>query len=359
MGRREGQWRDRAAGQLAAELIAALDPKGPALILADPDDQVAESLASNGVFVERWDRRVSNHRQASPWPPAGPFGLAAMRWPRDKGEAQMTLHGAVGSLAVGGTLVVYGANDEGIKSAANAIRDVLGTLPAGKVGRHCRVLNAARPHDVVALKPTLERWRGEIAIDIGGRSRPWVTFPGLFAGGGLDAGTALLISALPEIGSGHRVLDFGCGSGIVAAAVLDRQPAATVDGLDNDAVALEALRHNVPAARPRLAAGIEACAALAYDLIVSNPAFHAGKAESSEVIAGLIVGAARCLEPSGILLLVAQRRLAIEPMLRSRFAAVEAADDDGLYRVWRAASPLAKVCGLGHSARRSTGRDKR
>ena len=84
--------------------------------------------------------------------------------------------------------------------------------------------------------------------------RNWATYPGLFAGGGLDVMTLALLAQLPPSPAGGRVLDFACGSGTIAATLLARA-AARGDGglrvhlLDADAVALHAARQNVPGAR--------------------------------------------------------------------------------------------------------------
>ena len=53
-------------------------------------------------------------------------------------------------------------------------------------------------------------------------SVPWVAYPGLFAGGGLDVMTTLLLrSVLPTIErkSKLKVLDYCSGAGQIAAAV--------------------------------------------------------------------------------------------------------------------------------------------
>ena len=46
----------------------------------------------------------------------------------------------------------------------------------------------------------------------------------------------------------ERVLDFACGSGLLGAWVTAREPTVSVDFLDVDAVALEAVEANVPGA---------------------------------------------------------------------------------------------------------------
>ena len=80
-------------------------------------------------------------------------------------------------------------------------------------------------------------------------TRPWATYPGVFAAKRIDEGTALLIGVLPPLRADARVLDYGCGSGVIGASAAARAPAIALDLLDNDSVALEAARENVPGAR--------------------------------------------------------------------------------------------------------------
>lgn len=68
--------------------------------------------------------------------------------------------------------------------------------------------------------------------------------PGLAFGTGTHATTAMCLSALDDaIGGGEQVVDFGCGSGILAIAAL-RLGAASALGVDNDPQALTATRDN-------------------------------------------------------------------------------------------------------------------
>ena len=186
------------------------------------------------------------------------------------------------------------------------------------------------------MRPELLNWHDSFPLELGGRSREWVSFPGVFAHGHLDPGTALVVDALPTLRPGARVLDFGCGSGIIGAAVLIREPGAEVDLLDNAILSLVAAWENVPGGRPYLGTEIAATERGPYDLIVSNPPFHEGKSEDLGVIGELIADAPGHLAKRGSLLLVAQRRLPVQRPLEAAFRRVEIVAEDATYRVWQA-----------------------
>jgi 16S rRNA (guanine1207-N2)-methyltransferase len=332
--RRDPDWRDAEAGQLVVRHLSRLDPSGTALVMEDGRDEVANGLAARGLTVERWWRRCLGGCAASAWPTAGPFDLTALRLPKAKDELEMAVHAAAAGLEAGGTLLVYGAKDEGIKSAGRRIEPLFGAVRTLATGGHCRVLTATRPSETPGLRGRLDEWRVEVALDLVELSGSWVSYPGVFAHGRLDAGTRMLLGAMPPLAPGARVLDFGCGSGILGAVLAARTSDARVDFLDVDAVALAAVAENVPGARTVLADGIADVGNEAYDAIISNPPYHEGKAETTRTVEAFVADAPRVLAPGGRLVLVVQRRLTLEAELRATFRTVRILDEDALYRIW-------------------------
>lgn len=248
----------------------------------------------------------------------------------------MLVHAAASVLAPGGELLVYGANDEGARSAPARIEPVFGETMTVAVKRRCRVVRAERPDEVPGLRGSLAAWRHEWTLELAGRERPWVSYPGLFAHGRLDDGTSLLLDVLTVPSGSVRVLDYGCGTGILGGALRARNPELGVDLLDADAVALEAASENVPGGRPVLGDGLDAVRDARYRRIVSNPPYHEGKAETLRVVERLIADAPARLTDGGALEMVVQRRLPVERPLREAFSEVEAVAETGTHRVWRA-----------------------
>jgi 16S rRNA (guanine1207-N2)-methyltransferase len=269
------------------------------------------------------------------WPESGPFTSAYVRLPKAKDALDFALHAVASVMAANAPIAVFGANDEGIRSAASHLQAVADGVATVATRRHCRVLVGRRHAVIPGHKASLSDWRREREIPIRGEARRWASYPGLFAGGGLDEGTALLLDHLPDLPATARVLDFGCGTGIIAASVLMKVPQARIDAVDADALALEAARANVPDARLLLDDGLGAVGAKRYDAILSNPPIHDGVAEDHGALERLIAEAPRHLIPGGVLQIVVQRRIKAGERMQAAFGNIALVAENGRYRVLR------------------------
>ena len=320
---------DVMAGCLPQLMLA-----GPVLLAGEASLELTRAVAALGLISVTWLRRSSVDHPGSPWP------LPARE------EQDMSLHAALSVLRPGGRLLVYGANDEGIKPLAGRLVALTGAAETIATQAHARVLAAARPELVPGLRANLVDWRRTWSLAFGAEMRDWVSYPGVFADGRLDAGTALLLAHLPALAAGDAILDYGCGGGIVAANVLARQSSTiplglTIDMLDPDSAALLAAAANVPAARPILGTSLATVAGRRYRAILSNPPLHDGHAEDHGVLERLIAGAPAHLVKGGELRLVVQRRIPLDRLLDKSFRTVEIVAETSRFRVWRAAVPRA------------------
>ena len=219
--------------------------------------------------------------------PDAPFVIAA---PKDKGGARL-----------GAELEAFGCRFE----------------ESGR--RHHRICVGTRPADPQGLADAIAAGRPRLAGDLG----LW-TQPGLFSWDRIDPGTALLTETLPPLSG--RGADFGCGLGVLAAAVLRGPKVKGITLVDIDRRAIEVAKHNVddPRAAFRwadLRTGIDGLANL--DFVVVNPPFHQGGTEDRGLGQSLIASAAKALRRSGALWLVANRHLPYEAALKPLFARVE------------------------------------
>lgn len=351
-------WRDEKSARLVVECLDECDGKR-ALVIEDSTGQVEAALNESGAEVVCWKRRLAN---ASAWPEDGPFDIITLRQPRSRDELMMLLHAATSRLREDGTLLIHGANDEGIRSAPRPVETLFDSVESVATRWHCRVVSAMKRKTEVALRDGLVEWRQMIEATVGARAMTWASYPGVFAHGRLDEGTRLLLEAIeesPDVRSQFdakaHVLDFGCGAGAITMELLRQWPGMSVDMLDCDAIAIEAAKENAPNARAIVGDGLAGVGESRYDVIVSNPPLHRGKDRTFDLLRDLIAGARERLSRNGRLLFITQGAAPGARMLDAVDARHEIVADDGRFRVWSALFPFTRkkrAPGRGRAPRR-------
>ncbi len=251
-------------------------------------------------------------------------------------------------LADEGRLFIAGANAEGIRPVIRDAAKLFGPAMREDFRSRQRIAMFAANGRVGeqpawASKPGVEpgTWE-QFTLEVTGNSIPIVTQAGVFAGGRVDAGTRLLLEALPDRLAGS-VLDAGCGAGAIGI-VASLLGADVVDMTDVNLLAVQAAQENI---RRLGLFGCRACAGDVYSavederygLIVSNPPFHRGKAIDLSIADRLIDEAPDHLEPGGSLLVVANAFLAYGKRMERVFSRVETVAAMRQYHVLQASGP--------------------
>jgi 16S rRNA (guanine1207-N2)-methyltransferase len=114
----------------------------------------------------------------------------------------------------------------------------------------------------------------------------------IFSSFEVDDGTDLLLRSLEPAQPPARILDLGCGCGVIGIAMARRFPEASVVLADKDLLAVRYARHNAqlnqaPNAQVLGSVGLESVPPGPYDLIISNiPAKIGDEAIEQEFILG-------------------------------------------------------------------------
>lgn len=270
-------------------------------------------------------------KQATPRIDHGSYEQGLVLLTKHKEENLANIARGWALLSTGGTLICSGASDDGAGSLEKHAAKAFGL--GGSLSKfHCRVFWLRR-----GQRQPPDYWRALTELrPVGDGS--WVSQPGIFSWDRIDDGSALLARHLPNDLSGH-VADLGCGWGYLGHEILVRSPmVGSIDLIDAEHRALEAARANVGDPRASfhwLDLATERMPA-AYDAIVCNPPYHAGRAAEPALGQAIIAAAARALKPGGRFYMVANRGLPYEPQLKANFASFETLADNNKFRVSRA-----------------------
>lgn len=232
--------------------------------------------------------------------PEGDFELAAL--PIDqRGEAELTrefLQTAHDRIRVGGRLIAAIANSED-----QWLHDELRKLFPKVTRRPFKrgVLYLATKTGPIRKRKYFE---SEFMFRDGERLFRAVSRPGVFNHRSLDGGARALMNTM-QIAEGARVVDLGCGSGVVALAAACRAPGVAVTAIDSSARAIEctargAAMNDLTNVTTVLNAEGETGAPATFDLVLGNPPYY-----SDYRIAEIFLqGARRALKPGGKVLIV-------------------------------------------------------
>lgn len=163
-----------------------------------------------------------------------------------------------------------------------------------------------------------------------GESLRFLTRPGVFTYGELDAGTRALLAAA-EIKPRDYVLDLGCGAGAAGLAAARRVgPDGHVTFVDSNLRAVSLAETNAKANglanyRALAAARLEGLDENSFDVILTNPPYYA-----LQSIAQFFVERSKALlKPGGRLYLVTKQFAAVEPFVRAAFGEPELYESRG------------------------------
>ena len=178
---------------------------------------------------------------------------------------------------------------------------------------------------------TDERGFKLLQVEILGQQVSLETRPGLFSPEHVDRGTLAMLSHV-KIASGMRIMDLGCGCGVVGIVAAKIAGEENVFMSDADPMAVETARRNaerngVGGVQVCVSDGFQSVDASGFDLILSNPPYQT----DFSVAKGFIEKGFNRLKIGGKLYMVTKRREWYKNKLISVFGGVEIHETDGYF----------------------------
>nr|WP_298171540.1 class I SAM-dependent methyltransferase [uncultured Pseudomonas sp.] len=267
-------------------------------------------------------------------PPETPCAAAVLFLPKSRELTEYLLN-ALAAFLPGGLLYLVGEKRAGIERAAKQLA-AFGKARKLDSARHCQLWQVQV--EQVPAVPNLTALAKHYSLQLADGPLRVVSLPGVFSHGRLDVGSALLLQHLEQLPEGH-ILDFGCGAGVLGAALKRRYPQSRVSLLDVDAFAVASSRltlmENALEAEVICGDGIDA-APQGLSAILSNPPFHQGVHTHYHATETLLQKAAAHLNHGGQLRLVANSFLKYPPLIEQHLGPCQMLAEANGFRIYRA-----------------------
>ena len=309
---------------------------GKSVLLAGGiNDQFPAKLAPHCQSVQVWSCYFDYARTQS----AVNFGiefqgsadLIVYYWTKNKQEVQFQLMQLLAHAKEGQEMLIIGENRCGVRSVEKIL------APFGDVAKIDSARRCGLYHFSLQKRPHFELhdfWKTYQHPALHGITVQ--SLPGVFSANELDVGTALLLSTLDNHIKG-KVLDVGCGAGVIGALINKLNPTTQITMTDIHAMALESARKTLAENNLKgdvLSSDVFSHIEGKFDLIVSNPPFHDGIDTAYRAVKELITQAKWHLNQGGELRIVANAFLPYPDLLQQHFGEFHVLAQTGKFKVY-------------------------
>ncbi|EAQ52224.1 MULTISPECIES: 16S rRNA (guanine(1207)-N(2))-methyltransferase RsmC [Vibrio] len=316
-----------APSQIAQRQLAYFEGKH-VLVAGEAEDLFPVELAKHCESVTVFTSNYSYYRQLEGCSTIQRFygaefteetkaDLVMLYWPKAKAEAEFLLAMLFAKLGKDTEIVVVGENRSGVKSIEKMF------APYGKVVKYDSARRCSFYWGQCFEQPpafNLQDWFKTYTVNIGEQSLTVKSLPGVFSHGQFDVGSQLLLDTLPKLKG--KVLDFGCGAGVLGAVMASRHPDIELEMCDISAFAVASSQATLEAnglTGNVFASDVYSDTSKDYQFIISNPPFHSGLDTSYSATETLLAQAPNHMKRSGEMIIVANSFLKYIPIIEQAF----------------------------------------
>ncbi|MCW4441394.1 16S rRNA (guanine(1207)-N(2))-methyltransferase RsmC [Vibrio splendidus] len=316
-----------APSQIAQRQLAYFEGKH-VLVAGEAEDLFPVELAKHCESVTVFTSNYSYYRQLEGCNTIQRFygaefteetkaDLVMLYWPKAKAEVEFLLAMLFAKLGKDTEIVVVGENRSGVKSIEKMF------APYGKVVKYDSARRCSFYWGQCFEHPqafNLQDWFKTYTVNIGEQSLTVKSLPGVFSHGQFDVGSQLLLDTLPKLKG--KVLDFGCGAGVLGAVMASRHPDIELEMCDISAFAVASSQATLEAnglTGNVFASDVYSDTSKDYQFIISNPPFHSGLDTSYSATETLLAQAPKHLKRSGEMIIVANSFLKYVPIIEQAF----------------------------------------
>ncbi|PMH41214.1 16S rRNA methyltransferase [Vibrio sp. 10N.286.49.B3] len=333
-----------APSQIAQRQLAYFEGKH-VLVAGEAEDLFPVELASHCESVTVFTSNYGYFRQLEAQPRITRYfgaefdaetkaDMVLLYWPKAKAEAEFLLAMLMAKLGENTEIVVIGENRSGVKSIEKMFKDY-GIVKKYDSARRCSFYWGQCTTTPKAFN--LQEWFKTYTVNINNQDLIIKSLPGVFSHGEFDIGSQLLLDSLPKLSG--KVLDFGCGAGVLSAVMASNNPDAELELCDISAFAVASSQATLAANGLKgrvFASDVYSDTGKHYQFIISNPPFHSGLETSYSATETLLAQAPQRLVRSGTLMIVANSFLKYQPIIEQAFGQCTTVNKTSKFAIYQA-----------------------
>ncbi len=244
--------------------------------------------------------------------------IVIINFPKSKDELAFTLAMIAPYLLFDAKIILVGEKKGGVQSSPKLTQHFLSHCQKIDAARHCLLFAGNVNAESLNKDFNLNDWFKNYQINVNGIELTIASLPGVFSQKKLDVGTALLLNNLPKAMQG-KVLDFGCGAGVISCFVGKKFPQTQLSLLDVSALAITSAKKTLTL--NGLSGDVFASNSLSkvegkFQHIVSNPPFHQGIKTSYQATENFLQDINTYMKSNADITLVANSFLQYLPIMK-------------------------------------------
>jgi len=330
-----------AADELLHDIMAQRDDQHPLLV----NDQFGALLlplaglpvasqADSYVSHCAWHANLASNQLPNTLQPLSPLDsvpaatdVVYIKIPKSQSLLEFQLAKLAAELPPG-TALFAAAKSKLFTPAVRALFDQYCTdVDVSLMQRKCRTLSAKLTSTPIQTEQFVSTWQvPEFNLSLQHHA-------GVFARNQLDIGARFMLSNMPPSGA-ERVIDLGCGNGVLGLRYAQLSPASQITWVDESFLAIASTRANIEqnltgttaSTTAQYHAQVDDCLAKqddhSCDLILCNPPFHQEHAVTEHIARQMFRDSKRVLRKNGELWVVANRHLPYYQPLKRLFKQV-------------------------------------
>lgn len=263
--------------------------------------------------------------------------LLLLYMPKSKDEAKYLLASICPFLNSDAQILLVGENRGGINSAPKLLSPYSSTSMKVDSARRCSLFSAFIDQSVPSF--IFQDWFKHFEITVNNTELTICSLPGVFSHGRLDEATHLLLKHIAQQNKRFtgRLLDFGCGAGVIASYLAKTNDSLEAELVDINAFALASSKATLKA--NHISAKVYASDVYSdiqgqFEHIISNPPFHAGLNTHYSSTETFLENSNHYLKDKGELTIVANSFLKYQAFIDKALAQCEVLSPSNKFKIY-------------------------